>query len=74
LDGEPTHRRLSPAMKIGVGVLVALVTWVDLGFNTVTLCVVLVSALAVQALYGAYVWFHAPVPGVLLPLTAEEAP
>jgi low temperature requirement protein LtrA len=73
-DGEPTHRRLSPAMKIGVGVLVALVTWVDIGFNTVTLCVVLVSALAVQALYGAYVWFHAPVPGVLPPLTAEEAP
>jgi low temperature requirement protein LtrA len=73
-DDEPTHRRLSPAMKIGVGVLVALVTWVDIGFNTVTLCVVLVSALAAQALYGAYVWFHEPVPGVLPPVTAEQAP
>ena len=36
-------------MKIGVGVLVALVTWLDIGLNTVTLCVVLVSVLAAFA-------------------------
>jgi low temperature requirement protein LtrA len=73
-DDEPTHRRLSPAMKIAVGALVALVTWFDIGLNAVTMCIVLTVALAVHAAYGAYVWFHAPVPGVLPPQTREEAP
>lgn len=59
---EPTHRRISPTMKIGTGVAVAVVTWFDLGWNAVSLSIALVVALAAQAAYGAYVWFSAPHP------------
>ena len=59
---EPTHRRISPLMKIGTGAVVAAMTWLDLQWSAVSLSVVLVVALAANALYGAYVWFAAPAP------------
>jgi len=58
----PTHRRISPPMKIGTGAVVAAMTWLDLQWSAVSLSVVLVVALAANALYGAYVWFAAPAP------------
>jgi low temperature requirement protein LtrA len=72
-EDEPTHRRLSPLLKIAVGLAAALITWTGSWLGAVTLCIVLVAALAVPAVYGAYVWFHAPVPGVVPPQTATEA-
>ena len=56
-DDEPTHRRVSPSMKIGTGIVVVILTFFDLGWNAVSLSIVLVAALAIQATYGAYVWF-----------------
>jgi hypothetical protein len=59
---EPTHRRISPMMKIGSGVAVTALTWFDLGWNAVSLSTVLFLALAAQAVYGAYVWFKSSEP------------
>jgi low temperature requirement protein LtrA len=73
-NDEPTHRRASPLMKIVVGLAVLLLTWFDIGLNAVTLCVLLVAALAVNAAYGAFVWFHAPLPGTVPPVTPERIP
>ena len=71
---EPTHRRASPLMKVAVGLVVVLLTWFDIGLTAVTLCVLLVVALAVHAAYGAFVWFHAPLAGTVPPVTAEPVP
>jgi len=57
---EPTNRRISPLMKVGTGLAVTVLTWLDLGWSAVSLSVVLVAALAIQAWYGAWVWFTAP--------------
>ena len=71
---EPTHRRASPMMKIGAGVVVAGLTWGDIGLNAVTLCALLVAVLAANATYGAYVWFRSPLPGAVHPLAPEQSP
>ncbi len=47
-------------MKVGTGLAVTVLTWLDLGWSAVSLSVVLVAALAIQAWYGAWVWFTAP--------------
>lgn len=62
-DDEPTHRSASPLLKVASGLAVASVTWFDIGLTGVTLCVMLAMALAVNATYGAYVWFHVPASG-----------
>lgn len=55
-DDEPTHATLSPAIKAAAaGVFVA--GWLDAGWSTTALLVVLVAGLTVPAVYGATVWY-----------------
>lgn len=61
-------------MKIGSGLLVGVLTWVEIGLDAVTLSLLLVVVLTANAVYGAYVWFRAPVPGVVPPATTDAAP
>jgi len=56
---EPTHARLSPALKVGVAVVVGVLGLLDLGWNATALLVLLLAGLAVPMTYGAYVWYHA---------------
>ena len=49
-------------MKVGTGLAVTVLTWFDLGWSAVFRSIVLVAALALQAAYGADVWFTAPHP------------
>jgi len=59
---EPTHPRLSPALKLAVAALLAVLGALDLGWNTPALLATPLAALAVQIGYGAYVWFTAKPP------------
>ena len=69
---EPTHRAPVPLMKIGIGLAAVLLTWIDIGLTAVTLCALLLLALVVNIVYGAYVWFHAPLPGSVHPVDRER--
>lgn len=53
---EPTHPRLSPGIKILVGLAAAMGTGLPLANPTVLLVALLLS-LAIPAVYGAWVWF-----------------
>ncbi|MBA3280254.1 MAG: low temperature requirement protein A [Geodermatophilaceae bacterium] len=56
-DDEPTHPRLSPALKLGMAGLVGMLGLLDLGWSTHVLFAVLLAGLAVPMAYGAAVWF-----------------
>lgn len=60
-DDEPTHVRLSPALKFGPAALVSILATVDLGWTALPLLIVLLAALAIPAAYGAWVWFTQPI-------------
>lgn len=56
-DDEPTHPIVSPAIKIGVAVLLAaLLSWQHAPTIAILACCAV--ALAVPASYGAFVWFR----------------
>ena len=57
---EPTHARLSPALKIGAAVLIGTLGALDLGWGTHALLILLIAGLAVPMTYGAFVWYSAP--------------
>lgn len=57
---EPTHSRLSPALKVGVAVVIGILGTLDLGWSTHVLLVLLLAGLAVPMAYGAVVWFSHP--------------
>lgn len=59
---EPTHERLSPALKVGPAALVGLLGILDLGWSTIWLFLLLLAGLAVPMGYGAYVWFTDRAP------------
>jgi low temperature requirement protein LtrA len=55
-DGEPTHPYLSPALKIVLGAVLVVVSFVDLDpIPALTACLI---SLAVPAFYGARVWYR----------------
>ncbi len=56
-DDEPTHPRLSPALKVGVAVVIGVIGDLDLGWTSITLLAWLLAGLALPMGYGAYVWF-----------------
>lgn len=55
--GEPTHPRLSPALKVAVAAVIGTLGLLDLGWRTHPLFVLVLGGLAVPMAYGAYVWF-----------------
>jgi len=57
---EPTHRRLSPALKVAVAAVIGTLGVLDLGWSTIALLVMLLVGLAVPMTYGALVWFRHP--------------
>jgi len=57
---EPTHARLSPALKVGVATVIGTVGMLDLGWNTHVLLATLLAGFAVPMAYGAFVWFSRP--------------
>jgi low temperature requirement protein LtrA len=56
---EPTGPRTSPALKVGVAVMVGVLGLLDLGWTAGPLLTLLLAGLAIPMTYGAYVWFHA---------------
>ncbi len=69
-DDEPTHPRLSPALKVGMAVVVGTLGLLDLGWSTHVLFVLLLAGLAVPVAYGAFVWFSGPRGGEATGTTA----
>ena len=57
---EPTHPTLSPALKVAVAALLALLGGLDLGWSSVGLLVLLLAGLVIPITYGAYEWFRRP--------------
>jgi low temperature requirement protein LtrA len=56
-EHEPTHRVVSPGLKAAGGLIVIALGWAPLAWTSLGLTVALLLVLAVQMLYGAYVWF-----------------
>ena len=58
---EPTHRLISPLLKLAAGVLaLAIGLWSGLG--PIGLLIMLLVLVVIQMAYGAYVWFTQPLP------------
>lgn len=55
---EPTHRRLSPILMIGVAAGLALLGGLDLGWGSTSLLAFLLTGLGIPIAYGTYVWFR----------------
>jgi low temperature requirement protein LtrA len=68
-EDEPTHPRLSPAIKIGAGLIIAVLGLLDLGWSTHALLALLLAGLAVPMAYGAIVWLR---PITTLPTAEPE--
>jgi len=60
-DDEPTHPRLSPALKIASAAAVGVLASIDLGWSALALLGVLLAGLIVSAAYGAWVWYTQPL-------------
>jgi low temperature requirement protein LtrA len=54
---EPTHPKLSPALKIVGGAIAFLIGLISNGFNIAVLEGLLLIPILVQVVYGLYVWF-----------------
>lgn len=57
---EPTHPRFSPTLKVAVAAVLGVLGGLDLGWNSVSLMILILGGLAVPMSYGAYVWFVRP--------------
>ena len=57
-EGEPTHPILSPALKIGLGGVLATVGLLDLPWTPTAALLACLVTLAVPAAYGARVWYR----------------
>lgn len=57
-DDEPTGRLVSPMLKLVTGAMVAIACVATSSWNAAALLAVCVFALAVQAVYGAAVWYR----------------
>ena len=57
-EGEPTHPILSPALKVGLGLVLAAVGLLDLHWTPTAALLACFVALAVPATYGAKVWYR----------------
>jgi hypothetical protein len=58
LENEPTHPSLSPALKIGGGVLMILSGLAMSGLGTIPVFLMLLFFLSAQIVYGVAVWFR----------------
>ena len=56
-DDEPTHPRLSPGLKFLVGVILIAIAVAQPTLNTIVAFSIAIAALAIQAAYGAVVYF-----------------
>lgn len=55
---EPTHKIYSPLLKFLTGFIILLIPITKISFDAVTLLTVVMLTGLINAVYGAYVWFH----------------
>lgn len=61
-DDEPTDTRISVGLKVGAGLVASgLGAW-GVALSSPAFLLTLIALVAAQMVYGAYVWFHQPVP------------
>jgi len=60
-DDEPTHPKLSPGLKVGLGALLAAVALLPVHWSSAAALATCLIVLAVPAAYGARVWYRRSV-------------
>jgi low temperature requirement protein LtrA len=59
---EPTHPRLSPAIKVAVGAVIGAAALLGSGWSAVALLGLIAGSLAVPAAYGVVIWYSPTNP------------